>query len=124
MAGRQEGRLGLEHKLLGGDVSVDEAAFTEGPESDTSHRARRRFWQRASPRSATPKTVGGTHSISMAPKVAEDEPWAWSIGVSDWPIGKTDYDLPAEKALEAVVGLDRYYEHAMATLARAGGEDD
>jgi hypothetical protein len=59
----------------------------------------------------------------MTPKAAEGESWAWSIGVSDWPIGKTDYDLSANEAVKAVLGLDRYYEHAMATLSGTESED-
>lgn len=30
--------------------------------------------------------------------------WFWSIGVSDWPIGRADYDLTADEALAALTG--------------------
>lgn len=57
-------------------------------------------------------------------KSSTDDPWSWSLGVSDWPIGKADYDLSADQAVTAVLGLGRYYEHAMTTLSRAKDEDD
>jgi len=94
---------------LGANVSADDAA--EDRKSGARHQSRWKRWQ-----SKRPST--------MAPRAADAEPWAWSIGVSDWPIGKSDYDLPAEQAVRAVLGLDRYYEHAMTTLSVAGTDDD
>ena len=33
---------------------------------------------------------------------APTESWIWTIAVSDWPIGKADYDLTAAEALAAL----------------------
>jgi hypothetical protein len=59
-----------------------------------------------------------------SPKSAQVEPWSWSLKVSDWPIGKTSYDLTADQAVSAVLGLGKYYEPAMTGLAKAEEQDD
>jgi hypothetical protein len=84
----------------------DEPAGLEG-----FRRARRRRWPHMRPSSKSGKSVS-------------DSPWSWSLGVSDWPIGKTDYDLTADQAVNAVLGLDKYYESAMTSLSEARDEDD
>jgi hypothetical protein len=59
-----------------------------------------------------------------SPKSGAVEPWSWSLKVSDWPIGKTSYDLTADQAVRAVLGLGKYYEPAMTGLAKAEEHDD
>jgi hypothetical protein len=89
-----------------GDGSQDDVLGAGKP-----HHSRRRPWPRA-------------RASSRSAKSSDDEPWGWSVGVSDWPIGKTDYDLSADQAIKAVLGLDRYYEHAMTTLSHAQEDDE
>jgi hypothetical protein len=57
--------------------------------------------------------------IGGAPATQDDRPTGWYVEVDDWPIGKTEDDLPPSEALKALKGLSRdYYEPAMRSLAR------
>jgi hypothetical protein len=60
---------------------------------------------------------------SEAAKSTADESWSWSLQVSDWPIGKASYDLTADQAINAVLGLDKYYERAMTGLSKAEDQE-
>jgi len=90
-------------------VSATSGDKGKAEEPEGRHPGRRRWAPRARWRAAGPSA---------------DEPWGWSLGVSDWPIGKASYDLSAKDAVNAVLGLDRYHRNAMATLSTAENDDE
>lgn len=87
-------------------------AAVSGGEPDKESHSRSRWWARR--RASSARGPG-----SRPANFAQSEPWSWSLGVSDWPIGKADYDLTADQAVKAVQGLDRYYDKAMNSLSTA-----
>jgi len=63
-------------------------------------------------------------SLRASRAASAGEAWSWSLGVSDWPIGKTDYDLSADQAVNAVLDLHGYYDRGMTGLSEAHDEED
>ena len=92
-------------------ASASDGLGDDPGDSAGSRPVRRRRWPRIRP-------------TSKSAKSAPDPPWSWSLGVSDWPIGKTDYDLTADQAVSAVLGLDKYFEPAMTGLSNVKDDEN